>query len=274
MMCVNPKAFGTKLLGSRGLVPCGKCHACRTNRRDDWYFRLLQERKDWKFAYFVTLTYADEFALFNTSGDVCLHKPHLQAYIRRYRDNVGDCRYYAVGEYGTDYMRGHYHIILFTNVKDNPFSRWSLSKLWDYGYVTVSVPNARRYRYTLKYHLGSVHKPDNAPPPFTLMSRKPGLGSRYLRMNSETHIGNIDMSYVVVDGKRHAMPRYYKDKLYTKEERLAISVKFSPDPEEEYQMVKAYEERYPDSDFWKHKREQVEARERQFKEKRRKSNAS
>lgn len=41
-------------------VPCGKCGACRKNRRASWTFRLTKEAKNSKNSFFVTLTYNDE----------------------------------------------------------------------------------------------------------------------------------------------------------------------------------------------------------------------
>lgn len=37
--------------------PCGKCVECIQKYQNDWTFRLEQEFREWKYAYFITMTY-------------------------------------------------------------------------------------------------------------------------------------------------------------------------------------------------------------------------
>jgi len=39
------------------MVPCGKCERCLDRRKREWGFRMEEEMKQSKTAYFVTLTY-------------------------------------------------------------------------------------------------------------------------------------------------------------------------------------------------------------------------
>ena len=40
--------------------PCGKCVECIRKYQNDWTFRLEQEYRDWKYAYFITMTYSND----------------------------------------------------------------------------------------------------------------------------------------------------------------------------------------------------------------------
>ena len=40
-------------------IPCGKCLPCKMRKRSSWSFRLVQELRYSKSAYFITLTYDD-----------------------------------------------------------------------------------------------------------------------------------------------------------------------------------------------------------------------
>ena len=90
------------------VVPCGKCIACLHNKRSDWQFRLRQEHKASKSSMFVTLTYRRKFLPEGGS----LSKRDLQLFLKRLRkkDESVKIRYYAVGEYGSQRKRAHYHL--------------------------------------------------------------------------------------------------------------------------------------------------------------------
>ena len=95
-------------------VPCGKCHECQEQRREMWSLRLSEEAKDHLNTAFITLTYNDENMLW--CGDYgTLQKKDLQDWLKRLRRQIEPLkiRYYAVGEYGTNTMRPHYHVLLF-----------------------------------------------------------------------------------------------------------------------------------------------------------------
>lgn len=66
-----------KLPGKNGKAwaPCGRCPSCLRTRRSTWYSRLLAEHACHDYTYFVTLTYKDEFLLYNAAdphtGEIC-----------------------------------------------------------------------------------------------------------------------------------------------------------------------------------------------------------
>ena len=55
MTCLHPVRLPT------GFVPCGKCVECLKRRQREWFIRLEQECLVASSAFFVTLTYGDEF---------------------------------------------------------------------------------------------------------------------------------------------------------------------------------------------------------------------
>src|SRR5690625_7067719 len=61
-------------------VPCGKCGACKHNRRADWSFRLQQELRDAESALFLTLTYSDENLPVTENGEITLRKKDTQLF--------------------------------------------------------------------------------------------------------------------------------------------------------------------------------------------------
>lgn len=60
-MCVSP--INTKPPGKDNYiqVPCGKCVECISKYQNSWRFRCSVEAQEWKYLYFLTLTYSDEY---------------------------------------------------------------------------------------------------------------------------------------------------------------------------------------------------------------------
>lgn len=62
MDCLSPITIKKTQTKGNGYmtVPCGKCYPCLARKRTEWSFRLSQELKTAKSAYFVTMTYDDD----------------------------------------------------------------------------------------------------------------------------------------------------------------------------------------------------------------------
>ena len=228
------------------LVPCGKCPNCLKRRASAWSVRLMQEEKVSKSAYFITLTYNSDSVPITRNGYLSICKEHLQKWLKRVRYRHGEghwpLKYYAVGEYGGNLKRPHYHVILFNADLKLLFDKSQRLVLdaygmdgkvcvnsldWHDGHVTVGCVTGASVGYTLKY----ISKPyknfqlnDDRVKPFSLMSK--GLGLSYLE-NPENwmwhHADLENRMYMNVDGKKCTMPRYYKERLYSDEERKRIS---------------------------------------------------
>lgn len=208
------------------IVPCGKCLVCLQKRRNDWVFRLSQEHKRSKCSAFITLTYSPRFYP-EQNG---LQKRDFQLFMKRLRRNNPDkkLRYYAVGEYGSKRQRAHYHALLFNWDGDAR----ALSKAWSVNVNGVATPlgivhigrvTQSSIRYCTKYVIQRgylPHSPDGRKlnPPFALMSRQYGLGLWYLTDAVVSWHRSGYKNYVVVDGEKQALPRYYKKFIFHEEE--------------------------------------------------------
>lgn len=221
MECVKPFPLkqGTKV----HMLPCGKCLVCLQSKRNDWAFRLTEEHKVSKSAYFVTLTYdRKHLPEYGT-----LVKRDLQLYMKKLRlkDDKARIRYYAVGEYGSKTKRPHYHVLLFNSTEDN------IRNAWDKGLVHIGHVTAASVAYVLKY----LVQPEVAPSkkryddvteswvevyqrPFSLMSRAYGIGAHYLTDSMVAWHKSGGKNYALVSGTntKIRLPRYYKEAIWPK----------------------------------------------------------
>ena len=261
----NPKGKASKRL----TVPCGKCGNCRRARRNQWAFRLQQELKDSENAYFITLTYSDERLpqfVNNKTGEVKsnLIKEDLQKFIKRLREKTyrqtgqRKFRYYAVGEYGTETDRAHYHLIGF-NINRNILDQ--LDDIWGHGHTHIGTVNEGSILYVAKYHvnrnmnneleegqIGYYNKQEfiieegTRQPEFATMSKRPAIGHGYIKRNYNWHVDNLN-SYVIQNGYKKAIPRYYKDKIFQDLDKEMLTNKTEKQMEEMYEKQNQQAER-------------------------------
>jgi len=198
-------------------IPCGTCGFCLQNRKRDWQFRIANELKIAETALFVTLTYSDEYVPVKNGQDV-LDKEDLQKFFKRLRKrhnahHTTQIRYYAVGEYGTQYKRPHYHILLFNAYAED------VEKAWPLGFVKFDPVEMGSVGYVVGY----VSSIDNesvtrgVPKQFSVMSKRPAIGFAYLSTHSAWHLSNR-ANYTQVNGIRGRLPRYYKNKIFTSDQ--------------------------------------------------------
>lgn len=240
MNCVSP-------FSKDGMsFPCGKCHPCLQRRASGWSFRLMKEEAYASSSYFITFTYDTEYVPITPNGFMSLKKSDFQKFVKRLRfHHKGKAiRYFCAGEYGDESYRPHYHAIMFNvNLADligqeyvNQVNNGNITldgqrqfecPVWGLGYITIGKVAEASVGYTLKYMMKDnrvpVHARDDRVPEFQLMSK--GLGMAYLQSDSiqwhRKHL--LDRMYLNIDGgKKIAMPRYYKEKIYSKLERQHI----------------------------------------------------
>ena len=207
-------------------VPCGKCAACLMSRRRDWIVRLKKEADASFYSVFVTLTYDDEHL--PVSG---VSKEDVQAFFARLRDRLKKryeikVRYYLVSEYGPTTYRPHYHALLFFD-GFVPEVADLLLESWQKGYVYIGSVESRSIGYCAAYHITKGGYPENGNKPFVLMSRRPGIGDSYVRNRDVLyyHLPRLQgfdnkpiFSVPVGEGVHCHMPRFYRDKLFSKKE--------------------------------------------------------
>ncbi len=227
-------------------VPCGRCFACIERRRSHWTYRIEQEMKVSQSAYFVTLTYdEDHYVTSVNKRDPQLWLKSLRKAVSKVDSSIR-LRYYLVSEYGSKTHRPHYHLILF-NLP--PCQLDLISKTWSHGFTYTGTVTSASIRYVTKYCTkASIDKTfvetHQVEKPFSLMSRRPAIGSNYLSKDMiKWH--KDDLRTYVADGKKKvSIPRYYKDKIFDDVERLQI--RLSSDDKDSYRdgLMKCY----PDGD--------------------------
>lgn len=229
-MCVNPYIRKNKMLGSgenqfTQKIPCGKCPQCAKRKISDWMFRFEQESKVSRNARFVTLTYSNEYLPKTQEGKPTLRKKDFQDFIKRlryYENKDGNKKrivYYGVGEYGSKRGRPHYHAIVY-----NCGNTDNISNAWKFGRLEYPEAGNGSVGYTLKY----ISKPKSAKTQdregeFSLCSA--GIGKNYISNRTiEWHNSDVRNSYVRTEiGAKLAIPKYYKEKIYTEENRKKLT---------------------------------------------------
>ena len=174
-----------------------------------------------------------------------LRKRDLQLFMKRLRKHYGEAvkiRYFASGEYGSSSFRPHYHLIIFglhlddlVFWKDNALGQHyyiseSLERIWAVrnpvrgvlppltriGMVVVAPLTYETAAYTARYTAkkNNTQGEDffetfNMEKPFTLMSRRPGIGRQYY----EDHPEVMDFTSINIPtadgGKKVPIPKYF-----------------------------------------------------------------
>lgn len=223
--CINQQFF------NETLVPCGKCMYCRKKRVSAWSARLMNKEKNSDFAFFVTLTYSPEHLMFCPKGRPTLYGNHLTIFWKSLRKDFPSksISYYACGEYGSNRQRPHYHAIIFFNHHEitPTYAFQKLHEHWKFGDIHVGNVTSESVAYTLKYISKKPSVPqyygDTRTKEFSRMSKK--LGADYLTPNMvQWHKSDLtERAYIPLGGNDRApLPRYYKDKIYTKEDKEII----------------------------------------------------
>lgn len=170
----------------------------------------MAELSDHRAASWCTLTYEDRYC------PPTLVKSHLTDAVRELR-RFDRFRYLACGEYGELRGRPHYHLIAFG--LEARQLRAGLSRVWRVGLVDVDevTPDVVSYvagyvqkkcagwqgRYTREVQVSEWGEEFLHQPPFRAVSRRPGLGSSFIRRYAEAW-----REHIVWNGKLCPPPRF------------------------------------------------------------------
>lgn len=222
--------IGKKLYNQDVLVPCGKCYTCSKNRVDAWVFRMEQEQKRNLWSHFITLTYDNANVPISPNGFMTLDKgngrkkegqkrreSHFQIFIKELRKAYEgvNIKYYMCAEYGTERMRPHYHVIIYSDIYE--LKKDFIQTLWKYGNVDWGdlTNNSASYvvGYLDKKKIIPIHNRDDRVPEYSIMSK--GIGDNYITKETiNWHNAQIDRNYLPKkDGYKIAMPRYYSKQI-------------------------------------------------------------
>lgn len=195
MLCRDP------YVSSKGQAfPCGRCLPCRLKRKRLWTHRIMLESLCHGDSSFVTLTYSDEHLPMICDGIATLVPVHLTNFLKRLRFAIKPhkVRFYAVGEYGDESFRPHYHLALFgfptCAYGRSRYDRFHvdcckqcdlLRDLWGLGFVDLGELNTKSAQYVAGYVTKKMTRTDDTRlkgrwPEFARMSLRPGLGALFV----------------------------------------------------------------------------------------------
>lgn len=192
-------------------LPCGSCNSCIQEKRKEWALRCELESYYHKDNCFITLTYD------NSHVPDKLNKNDFQDFIKKLRNKGIKFRYFGCGEYGSNTLRPHYHIILFGYMPSDLkvysksksgftlFTSKTIDAIWEKGYAYIQEFTIETAAYTAGY----VNKKlDDVKSGFILMSKKPGIGEQYIL----DHLNEIfTNTHIVTKGSNKSkVPRYAK----------------------------------------------------------------
>ncbi len=191
MLCKTPYFVG------RAPVPCGRCLPCKILRKQNWTNRQRLESWCYKRNSFITLTYSDE----HLPRDASLAPDDLTLFMKKFRDAIkpDTIRFYAVGEYGSETFRPHYHLSFFglgAECAD------LVQEKWGKGHTSTYEFNSATAAYVCSYMVKAMTKLDDERlfiekihnrfdpllpihrhryPEFSRMSNRPGIGAPYAK---------------------------------------------------------------------------------------------
>ena len=181
-------------------LPCGKCLACKLSKAREWAIRCTLEASLYDDNCFITLTYDPE----HLPADGKVSKKALQDFFKRLR-KITNFRYFACGEYGGQFHRPHYHMIIFGWMPDDVKKGSSklLEKLWPFGFNDVKELHFNRCQYVARYTTKKIGS-DNGE--FLMMSTHPGLGTGWLNK----HWDIFELDKVCGPFGIGSIPRYFE----------------------------------------------------------------
>lgn len=208
-------------------VPCGKCAACLSSRRTEWFVRLKEEWKVSLSGWFVTLTYNDDHVPVTDDGLLSLDKRDVQLFMKRFRKSISQkIKYFAVGEYGTNFGRPHYHLLIFHYDENEKIVKQKIQAAWSENYNAIGTVDLgslsdRSINYVAKYVINNTENYAGVVRPFLLCSK--GIGINYVSKCSGYHLDDLRRCYYVdVGGIRRRLPRYYRQKIYNEKQKKEI----------------------------------------------------
>lgn len=207
-------------------VGCGKCMECKKQKARNWSVRLQEEIRVNKNGKFVTMTFSDE-VLVNLSKDINgltgyeLENEIATLAIRRYlerwrKKHKKSVRHWLVTELGQNKTeRVHIHGIIWSDEIND------IKDIWNYGHVWIGdYVNEKTINYIVKYvsKTDAKHKEYNSK-----IMTSAGIGSNYIkRLDSKNNRYQEDKTketYSTRNGSKIALPIYYRNKIYTEEEK-------------------------------------------------------
>ena len=248
-MCLYPKLVNNRKYvvnkKNKGIIPkvddkrvlmvpvgCGKCMECRKQKASQWRVRLTEDIRENTNAKFITLTFSDlslsklekeikGITGYDRDNEVCriAIRRFLERWRKKYKKSL---RHWFITELGhKNTERVHIHGLVWTGE-----SMQEIKEKWSYGRAVLGDGKGRHYvnDETINYIVKYVTKQDKVHKEYvSKMFVSPGIGSNYMnrdvikrnRFNEEKTI----QTYMTRQGLELALPLYWRNKLYSDEER-------------------------------------------------------
>lgn len=215
-------------------VGCQRCMECRKQKARNWAVRLQEEIRHDKTGIFVTFSFSNESlekihkALKTPSTGYQLDNEIATYAIRHFlelwrKHKKKSVKHWFITELGsTNTERIHIHGLIFTE------DREAISKHWKYG--TTFLGN-RTNESTINYIVKYMHKQDLAHKEYIpKLCTSAGIGSKYLdrhdaTINKYKEKGETKETYTTRQGIKLALPIYYRNKIYSEDEREQLWIK-------------------------------------------------
>ncbi|MDE6630433.1 MAG: hypothetical protein K2K11_03330 [Bacteroidales bacterium] len=209
-------------------IGCGECIECRKQKARAWQVRLSEEIRTDSSGAFVTLTFSEDelTKLHQEAGDNVndVAKLAVKRWRERVRKKYGKSpKHWLITELGQDdeaTHRIHLHGIIW-GLGDIQASTLT-SEHWCYGWVdNGKYVNNRTINYIIKYCTKVDHTNENYKP---IILCSPGIGKQYLsRKDAKNNLYQADQqtneTYRLPNGSKINLPIYYRNAIYTEEER-------------------------------------------------------
>jgi len=248
-MCLYPKLIkNRKYISNKkngGIIPpitdirvvmvpvgCGKCMECKKQKARNWQVRLQEEIRHNTNGKFVTLTFSNEsikeltkeikgiqgYDLDNEIATLATRR-FLERWRKKYKKSVKHWLVTELGGNGTENI--HMHGIIWTNESSK-----TIEKIWKYGYTWVGDNNNGGYvsEKTINYVVKYVNKTDQKHKEYnSKILTSAGIGKNYItRLDAKLNKykeENTKETYTTKQGVKLALPIYYRNQIYTEEEK-------------------------------------------------------
>lgn len=229
-------------------IGCQNCKECRKQKARSWQVRLLEDIKTNTNGKFITLTFTDDYIAKLINGytdeesgkwvegvkgnptgynlDNAIATLAMRRFNERYRKKYGKAlRHWMVTEIGHNGTENiHLHGIIWTDC-----NMQTIEKLWKYGWVwkgkkehgkIINYVGAKTVNYIIKYvtKLDLKHKHYKS-----IILTSPGIGKNYTSTwdayKNKYVKGKTQEAYRTATGHKINMPIYWRNKIYTEEER-------------------------------------------------------
>lgn len=231
-------------------IGCQLCIECRKKKAREWQVRLQEEIKHTKYGIFVTLTLSNESYTEldkeipyikitqreNWKGEKITKEKNIIGYTRdnaiatlsvrrfleRYRkEHKISIRHWLITELGHEGTENiHIHGILWNRQPITWDTIENIKQLWHYGYIYPRYPeelyknfvNNQTVNYVTKY----VYKTDPIHTNYnSIVLTSAGIGNKYRHNQTDKKT----QTYRTNTGHKIALPIYYRNKIYTEQER-------------------------------------------------------